>query len=82
MLLNTERIKQMKEYKVYFFLFCVNFGFNVQILLAYFPFYFDKKKPKDQEIQVKLPIYIPYLQTMIIPGKSHLQFDRVINYKG
>lgn len=58
MLLNTERIKQMKEYKVYFFLFCVNFGFNVQILLAYFPFYFDKKNPKDQEIQVKLPIYI------------------------
>lgn len=56
MLLNTERIKQMKEHKVYFFLFCVNFGFNVQILLAYFPFYFDKKKPKDQEIQVKLPI--------------------------
>lgn len=56
MLLNTERIKQMKEYKVYFFLFCVNFGFNVQILLAYFPFYFDKKKTKDQEIQVKLPI--------------------------
>lgn len=47
MLLNTERIKQMKEYKVYFFfLFCVNFGFNVQILLAYFPFYFDKKNPQ------------------------------------
>lgn len=47
-----------------------------------FLFILIKKKPKDQEIQVKLPIYIPYLQTMIIPGNSHLQFDRVINYKG
>lgn len=74
MLLNTERIKQMKEYKVYFFLFCVNFGFNVQILLAYFPFYFVKKKPKIRRSKLSYP----YIYTLSSDHGNSWEFTSAV----